>query len=361
MIYNTAVKKDTTVNESAPSLLEAMLYIAESEGKMFDSLINIDFMDALNEADLSDQEEDYETGNGATQPDQDTMPEEKKNKFVEVIKQIASKIWELLTKVGGAIKKAFEAFFAKAGEVLGTTKGIISKYGKYVTDQANLEGFSGLNNFPAIKDLEYVDKQLEQLSKVTNYKDMVNAAADIPDKDAEERKAIIDKINSDIENNLKITGEVTEDALKLQDNVVPTASDMKEMIGFLDQSGSYIKGLKDAQKEALQAVEMARQSAKKQQDSVGSKIRAKADGDYVAAWKDYYGALATISKHIVKLINIDISLVRTEIKFDRRAVIEVGKYAFAKANGKEVNEESYAFAELLGCKSDAYVESVLSL
>lgn len=383
MIYNTAVKATETVTESTTSPLQFMLYLAESEGKMFDSLINIDFMDALNEADLSDQEEDYETGNGATQPDQDTMPDEKKKKtFIEVIKQIASKIWELLKKAGEAIANAFKAVGAKIGEIVGTNKGLVAKYGKYVTDSKYIADFPGIENWPgAGADLDkLIDLGLDssEVMEKASLNECVNLVADLPEMNAEERKSTIEELNKRIADAQKELGKITEASNKTG-TFKPSVEDMKILLNVLENSSELIKGVKESEKIALQTVDMARQSAKKQESSIESKARAGMDNDYATAWKDYYSALGIICRGLHVATQHSLAMVKQSIKLSRRGVIEVGKFAYDKARaerksdakeGKNANlpkeaqvnpQESAAFAQLLGLASDVYVESVFEM
>ena len=378
MIYNTAVIRKEAVNESSStSLLQNMLYITESEGKMFDSLINIDFMDALNEADLSEQEEDYETGNGATQPDQDTGDEPaKKKKLWDIIKQIAKKIWDLLKKVGEAIANAFKSLGAKLGEIVGTNKGLVAKYGKYVTDQANLEGFPGLENFPVdpnfFKDWEEEEKQCKAIINSVA-KELVNSVSNLTEESSESRKTILDDLANRIEAGKKSGGAAAEVEMKTG-TFTPNAAYMKNVIDQLDKSSERVKAINQMGKDALQLIDLARQSAKRQEGSVESKIRRQVDNDYAVAWKDYYSALAKISQFINWTCQTSVKLTKVSTKYARRAMIEVGKFAYDKANGKQKDlkgfnkeeskekaNESAAFAKVLGYVSDVYVESVFEM
>ena len=368
MIYNSAV----STNES--SLLSSMLYITEAEGKMFDSLINIDFMDAITEA---DEEAAADGGNDAEEKKQNVF-----SKIGAVIKQICQRIWSILQTVGKAIGDAFKALGAKIGVLVGTNNGIVTKYGDYVKNQSNLEGFGGLQDYPLNADKLF---QLSTNQIETNKKNIENIAnywngrvAGLQDKSAEERKQVLEELDNKINNK-----ENNETAEAQTGTFQPTVQFMIQVGNFLRNSSKIFDGLKSAETNALKVIKDAKADAKKKESEIDSKVKSGAGNDYAAGWKDYYLALSKCCKIVSRECSSIVSSTKSSVKYARRAMIEVGKYAYDKAKGKspkkakgegEANaaaapedtnattaEESMAFARILGLASDVYVESVFEI
>lgn len=332
MIYNYAVNKyyedGTSTNESS-SLLETALYITESEGKMFDSLINIDFMDTLQEA-----ESDFG----------------KKKSIVEVVKNIAKKILELLQKVWNAIVNAFKTLIEKLSSMLSSTKSLADKYRSYVTDSKNLKGFEGLDDFP--KDLFGADAY-----EVPSYQKFISIADNLPDKNVDARKSSLEQISKHIETALENHNKAFRKAFETG-KFIPDAAFMKVCCDKAnDGKKHFIDAINKQKEENLKGVDAARKGAKQQQAKADS--AKAADPDYAAAWRDYYTALSKIANYITSDAHIQINAVKLQFKAIRRAIVVVGKYAYAQAKGTGKANESVEYAELLGYKSDAYVESVL--
>ena len=363
MIYNTAVKKET-VNESAQSLLENMLYITESEGKMFDSLIMIDFMDALNEADLDTQEDDSETGSGINPAmDQDTMPEEKKKTIIDVIKKIGERILKLLTDAWEAVKKAFGALASKLGQILGTNKGLVAKYEKAVLDARNIVDFEGVENFP--KNVIAADDAANP-RKYMNFTSYIDRVKAITDKEASDRTALIDELKKQIETTSKDIDESYQKFYAPVEGVYkPTVEDMKKFLDILSGKKDLKAQISASGSESLKAIDTARKAAKEQLSQVENKLRQKQDQNYAAAWKDFYTASALLTKLVNITTQAHLRSVATQVKAARKIVIAVGNFALGIAKtGKpsdDVKEEAAAFREMLMYKSDVYVESVFGI
>ena len=365
MIYNTAVKKDETVNESAQSLLENMLYITESEGKMFDSLINIDFMDALNEADrpLSDQDEDSETGSGiAPALDQDTMPEEKKKTLLDVIKKIGEKIVTLLTDAWEAVKRAFGALASKLGQILGTNKGLVDKYGKVVLDARNIADFEGVENFP--QNIIKADDSANP-RKYMNFTSYLDRVKTVAEKEADDRTALIDELKKQVETTSKdIDEQYKQFYAPVEGTYKPSVADMQKFLDILSGKKDLKATITASGKGSLDAIDAVRKDAKEKLSQVENKLRQKQDQNYAAAWKDFYTAAALLTKLVNITTQAHLRSVSTQVKAARKIVLAVGNFAIGVAKaGKpsdDVKAENAAFREMLMYKSDVYVESVFT-
>ena len=361
MIYNTAVKATETVTESTTSPLQFMLYLAEAEGKMFDSLINIDFMDALNE-DLSDQEEDSETGSGINPAmDQDTMPEEKKKTLWEVIKKIGEKIVQILKDAWEAISGFFEKVSKNLGMLLKTNKGLVEKYGKIVTDPRNIADFEGLENFP--------QKILSKETRPSEFRNMdatIDRIKSIPNVDASTRQEFLNDLKNEIKTSVENAEKDYEERFAPVEGVFkPTVQDMQKFLDILGGKRDFAREIKEKAAATKKELDKLRTDANQQQSQVEAKIRKDATPDYAAAWKDYFNAISYAAKIVTRLRTVDLKSIGKEVGAARKAVLAVGNFAAAIAKvGKpsdEVKEEGAAFREMLCFKSDVFVESVFEM
>lgn len=350
MVYNV-VKESSLINENteSTSLLEAMLYIAESEGKMFDSLISVDFVDAVNEADEEAAPE--------------VKDDKKKKTLLDVIKGIANKIWELLKKVAGAIASAIETVISKLGELLKTNQGIVDKYRRYLQDAKNLEGFEGLSNFinpSAVQDNQFLEMKIDAVIElnISDYADFVN-------KTESNRTKTLETAKTNAEEYINGRNEALKEVFKEQEaKVKPSVTDMQAFMDILVMKKNLIDSLKLGKKQALKRLDDMRAAAKQAQAKSETKVKANSEEGIAKAWQQFYALISVASKFNVDATNVEIAAIKNMVKYARRAVLEVGNYAMNKANGKapktaEAKQEAADFRDLLGTKSDIYVESVL--
>ena len=362
MVYNTvknAVDEAAAENTSNASILESCLYITEYESKMFESLINIDFVQAVQEADLDTQEDDSETGNGATQdaPEANTTKKGKDaevgpNKWQQIkytCSQIVKKIKELLAKIKDAVINTFKNATTKIQEILNGDKKLVEKYGSLVKEARNIEGFEGLDNFnvPQNFNNNYFDTK--------SITDLVNKAGDIFGSTGlnEEIGKGCDQLLEDAQKNFN-------DSFKQEEKFIPDVTFMTNAVALLTSGSKQItNSITETGKNLVQTIRAMEEMTKKYEAEINK--NGKESETYAAQWKDYSSAIAKICSTISKLTNISLNSTKATFKACRHAVFVVGKYASAKAN-KEANtntSESVTLRYIIGEASDMYIEDVL--
>lgn len=347
MVYNTT--KASVSNESFDtSLLEGLIYLSETEGKMFDSVINADFIQAVKEADLSEQEDDYETGSGATQPDNDTDE--------QVSKNIWQKIKDMLAKIKEAIVKAFDAIVEKIEKILNVdNKGIIDKYAQVLKNGQNIAGFEGLSNFTYVKDFEKA-KAIVDIGKFKNVADhctKILAGTGDADDINKECEAIISAANEAVKENVVST-----------ENFKPDPQFMNVAIGALEASrSSVIKNLKETKKEVLDYIDTVAKTAVEQE-----KNATKDKNELAKKTNAYFNGIKSVSKAVLACTKISIDHAKLAFKAYRAAVMTVGAYAIKRSKGKagepEADEninDAVEFRYMLREMSDMYVDGILEL
>ena len=328
LVENSYISKsiaEAATNTEGASLLEAAVLINEHESKMFDTLINLDFVSAIREAEEKEAEKAGDAEKAEEKKEEGKAQEEatKKNIFAK-IKELAEKVWD-------AIKKAVAAVIDKITILLNNDKKILSKY------------------VPAIKKL--TDEQLGKFDKEFEY---ANGAIDIDDiqkaiddmtlaKTEEDIKKVVDAFKEKI-NGIFVTGKLSKDIVDKQIDYISTD---KYFAGTL-------KSLIDAAK-----VDAAKQ-----------KIAKKAeDADEDAA--KVYETAVKILKNTKEIVSITISANKKALADARKILILAGRYALSLQGKKEdakeekkaedVKAENEAFEYALCEASDLYVYESLAL
>lgn len=139
---------DDSNNFTETSLLEVSQIITEHENKMFNTLIELDFVSAMNEAGEAKAEENKNDAPADDKKEAKSEADDAKKK------NILQKAKELLEKVWNAIKNAFLTFADKIRVLLNNDKKIVEKYVPALEKLSN-EDFTNYG-----KEFEYYDGEL---------------------------------------------------------------------------------------------------------------------------------------------------------------------------------------------------------
>ena len=139
---------DDSNNFTETSLLEVSQIITEHENKMFNTLIELDFVSAMNEAEEAKAEEKKDDAPADDKKEAKSEADDAKKK------NIFKKAKELLEKVWNAIKNAFLTFADKIRVLLNNDKKIVEKYVPALEKLSN-EDFANYG-----KEFEYYDGEL---------------------------------------------------------------------------------------------------------------------------------------------------------------------------------------------------------
>ena len=292
-------------------LLEFTIEMHEQDQRMFNSLLEADFISIANESYLTEDENKEVSDQGN---------EMKKEKITE-------KVMALFTKAIEAIKSAFATIMKKIESVISTDKAIIKRYGKL--DKNNLAGFEGIKNF------EFPVKVLKG-SRYINDADDANKEFD---KTLNEiRKASdIDRVN-EIFNNMKlyfeelkkVEGATNDEYFKKFDNWIPD----DKAISFLnDYANGALTKKKDLKEFAAKTIANYKNKGKeadkasKEANNAGNEVKAIKMERISSLCSMYISFANTTFKEIV---GVSVK----EIKCLRSAYIICGKYAAKKASKK---------------------------
>ena len=136
---------DDSNNFTETSLLEVSQIITEHENKMFNTLIELDFVSAMNEAEEAKAEKKDDAPADDKKETKSEADDAKKKNILQKAKELLEKVWE-------AIKNAFMTFLAKIRILLNNDKKIIDKY---VPALKKVDDFSKYE-----KEFEYYDGEV---------------------------------------------------------------------------------------------------------------------------------------------------------------------------------------------------------
>lgn len=197
-------------------LMESALYITECEGKLFDTLINLDFQQAVREAEEPETDEAKE---------KNSKINDLKAKFTS--ENIKAKLNEIVAKAKAMIKKAAETVINKILGFIKADSKIVKRYKEAIAN-VNLDKFPGIKGFGMPKGYPSVDK-LQQLHDSVIITDNSGKEEEVL-KDAEEyMKEFIPEVEEDWIWKPKTTNElnVAIDALSESSTIIKTLRSCK--------------------------------------------------------------------------------------------------------------------------------------
>ena len=319
--------EETAYDPNFGSLLEIPIMLQENDQRMFESLIEADFISVTNEAVMLEAEA------------QKANSEANKTK-VQAIKE---KISQIIETVISAIKKAAANFIAKVMSVIKNDKKIIDSYSSTLNEK-NLEGFAGIKDFAFPKN---VDAKNFVSDKVVSYSDdLAKLRAEIMDDDATKEsindvaEKIIQKYKFDSKDDKKENfnnEKSTIDSTLFEEKVaafVPNNSQIEVMKKKLSNANETLKAVKETAAGLIARLKAAKAAASK-----GMKNKEHEEFA-VAADSASYNVVSAMCKHATKVLSMAINGVSRQIAAYRKCWILCGRYAAKKAKGGEKSKET---------------------
>lgn len=329
-------------------IMEAAIQLHENDKRMFDALIECDFISAVNESVMleADAEEANAAGN-----------EKKKIKISEMIEKI-------FTAVMDAIKKAAANIIYKITDLVKSDKKLYAAY-KPVLTIDNLKDFPGIQDFAfpkaiinseSLKSVENAKKFSEEfnnaVTRMESKEDIDSAYETFQNKVKEEKESFANMAQKDT-----YFGE-KEKSWK------PTESwQISKMLNTLDSASDTIKEIKNHAAQVLGALKTLKNEAKSATKGVSKKTAGEVE---VYKLNKLYKVSSETCNLFKQEFSAYISLASRQIAACRKAAILCGRYAAKKAKGAETKPETEEKAAnesmimwALGESSDVYVSECL--
>ena len=326
-------------------IMECNVQLSEHERMMFESLLELDFVSATNEAVLTEAE-----------------AEEKNNAANETKKvKIGEKIAQLIDNAIAAIKKAFANFIAKFQQL--SADRVVKKYGDAAMKDGALNGFKGIEDFAMPKKIDFSKITDSKDNSKKSLKDFVASLGDIYNcKSVEEVNNLVEQIVKEPEEKEEKEGEANDYFEAKQKTFVPTKYDIKNAVEYYKNSAATVRDAKKAVAEIVAALNSIKREAKRSRKSGDNDLDlaiSKAQYDIVI------NAIKTTNKEAKKAFE----MAKQQIAACRKLIIIAGKYALkgnkgedkaAEANTAEEAASESALDYIIGESSDQYVYNVFA-
>ena len=338
-------------DSSFGDIMECNIQLCEHERMMFESLIELDFVSATNEAVLTEAEA------------------EEKNKAADGEKKvkITEKVAQIIDNAIAAIKKAFANFIAKFQQI--SADKVVKKYSDALKKDGALNGFKGIEDFAMPKGFvlsedyyAYTDTSKSDNDgidrKYINYLfDLLNKI-----KTVEEVREHMSKMKQNLDKEEK-SNETNEDLYfeKKQESFIPTSKDIESAIDFFQKSPQIIRDAKKMIADSVASLNKIKREVKRDRKTGNNEL------DLAISKAKYDITLSYIKKNNMEFKK-DFEIAKRQIAAYRRLIVICGKYALKNANGKstntdtteeKVNNES-ALDYIIGESSDQYVYNVFA-
>lgn len=334
--------EETAFDPTFGHVLEAAILLHENDKRMFDTLIECDFISVTNEAVLL--EEEAAEANGKAN----------ESKFAK----IGEKIHTIFENIMNWIKKAAANVIYKITDIVKADKKLVETY-KPVLTLDNLKEFPGIRDFAFPKAM--VDK--ESLKSVENAKGFATSFTQTI-KSAEERdvvdtafKEFEEAINKEVESFKNMTKDETYFGAK-EELWKPTEDwQIKKMINSVTSASDTIKEIKTHSATVLKALKQLQSEAKSA--LIHGKNKKAAGEVEVYKMNTLYQVASKTCNMFTKEFNAYTHLAAKQIAACRKATILCGRYALKASKGVKVEEEKVAeesaIMNALGESSDMYV------
>lgn len=309
--------EECTTFEPNAHIMEYVLDIHENDHKVFESLIECDFVSAVNESVM-------------TEAELSAFNEEANESKVKMLK---TKIHEIVEGIMRKIKELAQAFLAKVLKLFKTDEKIVEKYSKVLT-MDNLKDFKGIANFSFPK--KNINKNL--VNDATEFLEDLAAYGAIDVAGSEEE---IDEAVNKFKEKAKEAGNFSEIAKQYfdepKDAWVPAYIDLQQIIKGMKKSGETVTSIKDAAATIIGGLKITRDKAKANMKETKS-ANDRSELDVKKALATYNVASETV-KVYSKSWSFYTSLASKQISAYRKALLICGNYAAKKA-GKPVEKEN---------------------
>lgn len=317
------------VEESFAHIMETCITLTENEGKMFDSLIRLDFTTAenLNEAALLEADGDTSATEEAKKTN-DQVSEKTKESILDKL----AKLWEAVKK---AITNAFNAVLNKLIEITHTDKKLVDMYDKVLSDAKNYEGFEGLAGFAMPKASAEAFKVVEdQVNKIQYDMFVANQAV----QDAANADAVA-AAKAEYDKKLEEHAKILEQFPKVGFNEAPAdgakyvfkAEDVQLIKAEVVGAKGYIQTTKEALKRTQALIDKCAAKSKET-------LKAKKDDEFASLKaKEVFAICSETSKLLSKVISGWVNTLVKMFGACRKAYIILGRYAKNHANPEKVD------------------------
>lgn len=351
---------DWTPDFSIGSVLELCIALKENDAKMFDTLIECDFVSANNNIVM--EAEEAEQANAAA----DTTKKEK----------IGEKIAKVIQTVVAWIRKAASNAINKITELIHKDKKLVEMYGKTLTME-NLKGFQGIPDFDFPGEFTTKDG-LAAMANAIKYFAIDAEKAQVRerlDTVMEDFKKKIDEAEATVRSGIAQAGigagvdydkekDKAVNANKGKTWVPESDAQLKTIKQTVAAGNIIINDIKKLTAEITKILTDLERSAKKM---LGNGTKASEYEVYQA--KVIYDFASTSSQKLSKVFSLYNYALNKQLAAHRKAFIICGRYALKKSKGGndedvpvekvegEVVESAFIYA--LGEASDIYVAEAL--
>lgn len=311
--------EECTSFDSNAHIMEYVLDIHENDHKVFESLIECDFVSAVNESVM-------------TEAELSAFNEEANESKVGMLK---TKVHEIVEGIIRKIKELAQAFIAKVMGLFKTDEKIIKKYAE-VLKVDNLKDFKGIANFAFPK--EKLDKNV-----IMEAIDFVDDVATITKINTVGSSDQIDGIVEAFKENAKKAVNFSELSKKyFEDPVeawVPTQDQLNTIVSVLKETNT-VKDIKDAAAQIIGGLKNSKSKAKanmKEVKSADDKIKSELEVKKSLA---IYNVVSETVKVYSKSWSFYTSLASKQIAACRKAMLICGNYAAKKAGKAAAGENT---------------------
>lgn len=345
-------------DSSFGDIMECNIQLCEHERMMFESLIELDFVSATNEAVLTEAEA------------------EEKNKAADGEKKvkIGEKVAQVIDNAIAAIKKAFANFIAKFQQI--SVDRVVKKYSDALKKDGALNGFKGIEDFAmpigfAFSDIKYNSKksEVEKSTRENIIGDIEDIMVNINDLDSCKTAEEVNEAMDDIKNILDTSKEddtdkeddISDYFKKKEASFIPSQEDVTSSIDFFQKSPEKIRDAKKQVADITTILNKIKREAKRERKIGNNELE-------LAISKAKYDLVILLIKLINKGFKKEFEMAKKQIAAYRRLIVICGKYALKNGNSKstdtntseeKVNNES-ALDYIIGESSDQYVYNVFA-
>lgn len=336
--------EECTFDPEFGDVLEAAIQLHENDKRMFDALIECDFISAVNESVMLEAE--AEEANAAAD-------EKKKGKIGETIEKIYTAVIEF-------IKKAAANVIYKITDLVKADKKLYELY-KPVLTMDNLKDFTGIADFAFPKaminkeSLKDVDAAKQFSVEFNNQAMKAETKEDIDSFFEEFAK----KLSETEEKFKSMSGDGTYFEER-QEKWVPSEDwQLKKMLNVLSSASDTIGEIKNHAAQVMGVLKGLKAQAKS-----ATKVNKKEAGEVeVYKLNKIYKASSATCSLFSKEFKVYTSLAMRQIAACRKAAILCGRYALKKSKGEAATEEKAAQESMvmwaIGESSDMYVAECL--
>lgn len=316
-------------------LMESVIAIRENDQMMFESVIQCDFIAAMNEQCMSVNEAEEANSEANTV---------KK-------KKISEKISALFKYIGEQIRKAIANMMAKIQDLVRSDKKLYEKLAPTLT-MDNLSKFIGIDNFALPKN---IDSSFYSLDKIQQeYDTQIKKITDATTReDVDSAYAEYDQIVVDLENKLDNISKDRNIFGTSSKTWKPSSSDLEDLKSNMKDPKKAMKDLKDQAKNVSKKLNEMEKKAKE-----NLKNAKKNGGDELEVYKlnKIYSITSRMARVVAKFNSAFINVKVKQQAAYRRAFIICGRAAY-KASKKGSKKASNNAPENTGGEAPEEVEA----